>query len=49
MAEALSEVESVKEKYKWILQVPERELSMKFQEVRMENQCLPYFLVIKGG
>ncbi|XP_073485211.1 serine protease 56 [Aquarana catesbeiana] len=36
VAEALSEVESVKEKYKWILQVPERELSMKFQEILVD-------------
>ncbi|XP_018418845.1 PREDICTED: serine protease 56 [Nanorana parkeri] len=36
VAEALGEVESVKEKYKWILQIPESELSMKFQEILVD-------------
>ncbi|XP_068135430.1 serine protease 56 [Hyperolius riggenbachi] len=34
--EALDEVETIKEKHKWILQVPERELSMKFQEILVD-------------
>ncbi|XP_072266273.1 serine protease 56 [Pyxicephalus adspersus] len=36
MAETLDEVESVKEKYKWILQIPEKELTMTFQEILVD-------------
>ncbi|KAM9316571.1 serine protease 56 [Gastrophryne carolinensis] len=34
--EAMDVIESVKEKHKWILQVPESELSMKFQEILVD-------------
>ncbi|XP_075056701.1 serine protease 56 [Mixophyes fleayi] len=36
LKEALNGVQSIKEKYKWVLQVPERELSMKFQEILVD-------------
>ncbi|XP_063775713.1 serine protease 56 [Pseudophryne corroboree] len=36
LKEAINEVLSIKEKYKWILQVPERQLSMKFQEILVD-------------
>ncbi|KAG9493896.1 hypothetical protein GDO78_001652 [Eleutherodactylus coqui] len=36
LAEAINEVQSIKEKYKWILQIAERDLSMKFQEILVD-------------
>ncbi|XP_044145914.1 serine protease 56 isoform X5 [Bufo gargarizans] len=36
LSEAINEVQSIKEKYKWILQIPERDLSMKFQEILVD-------------
>ncbi|XP_056421500.1 serine protease 56 [Hyla sarda] len=36
LSEAINEVQSIKEKYKWILQIPERHLSMKFQEILVD-------------
>ncbi|XP_053567885.1 serine protease 56 [Bombina bombina] len=36
LEEAIRNVESVKERYKWILQVPEQELTMDFQEILVD-------------
>ncbi|KAM8953080.1 serine protease 56 [Pelodytes ibericus] len=36
LEEAIKEVKAIKERYKWILQVPERELSMDFQEILVD-------------
>lgn len=36
LSEAINEVQSIKEKYKWILQIPDRDVSMKFQEILVD-------------
>ncbi|XP_041419171.1 serine protease 56-like [Xenopus laevis] len=36
LVEAGRKVQSIKEKYRWILQVPERDLSMNFQEILVD-------------
>ncbi|KAE8603575.1 hypothetical protein XENTR_v10014377 [Xenopus tropicalis] len=36
LLEASHKVQSIKEKYRWILQVPERDLSMNFQEILVD-------------
>ncbi|KAM3931313.1 serine protease 56 [Leptodactylus fuscus] len=36
LSEAVNEVQAIKETYKWILQIPERDLSMKFLEILVD-------------